>query len=253
MLKPDQARRMAASDLFDAEPAPSPDDADVTAPIPERIGPYRVVRRIASGGMGTVYEAMQDQPQRRVAIKVLRPGVANGETVRRFKLEVQLLGKLQHPGIAQIFDAGTYDDGGGGMPYFIMEYIAGGEAITSFAKASGLTRRRRLALVLQVCDAVHHGHLRGIVHRDLKPHNILVVPDSEAAPPASPPGSARDNPGGRVKVIDFGVARSLDDGAFEQTTLTRGGQVLGTLPYMSPEQCDGDADARTDVYALAAR
>lgn len=245
MLTPYQARELADSDLFGVPDHPhvEPDDAAI---VPDRIGPYRVVRRIAAGGMGIVYEAMQDHPQRRVAIKVLRPGVASRETMRRFELEIDTLGKLRHPNIAQIFDAGTYDDGGGGVPYFVMEYVENGTPIVEFADVNHLNRRERLALFLQACDAVHHGHLRGVVHRDLKPQNILVVRD-EASTTAS---EAEPGAGALVRVIDFGVARSIGGDSPVQTILTHAGQILGTLPYMSPEQCDGDADARTDVYSL---
>ena len=203
--------------------------------IPDKIGDYKVRRAIGSGGMGTVYEAIQESPRRKVAIKVMRSGVTSRSAMRRFEYESQILGRLSHRCIAQVYEAGTYDDGTGGVPYFAMEYIAGAKTLLEYAKQKDLNVNDRLVLFDQVCDAVHHGHLKGIIHRDLKPDNILV--DSSGNP----------------KVIDFGVARSTDSDMAVTTLQTNVGQLIGTVQYMSPEQCEADPDlidARSDVYSL---
>jgi tetratricopeptide (TPR) repeat protein len=200
---------------------------------PAAIGRYRIVRPIGEGGMGAVYEAEQEQPRRSVALKVLKPGLATPELLRRFGLESQALGRLQHPGIAQIYEAGTADSGFGPQPYFAMEFIRG-ESLLQFAEARSLNTHERLELMAKICDAVHHAHQRGIIHRDLKPGNILV------------------DENGQPKVLDFGVARATDNDA-QATRQTDLGQVIGTLAYMSPEQALGDPlelDTRSDVYAL---
>ncbi|MFH1109579.1 MAG: protein kinase [Planctomycetota bacterium] len=202
---------------------------------PEKIGQFHIKSVIASGGMGTVYEAFQEHPRRPVAVKVLKRGIASRSAMRRFEYESQTLARLRHPGIAQVYEAGTYDDGAGPVPYFAMEYIPHALPITAYAKEKGLTLRQRLELFADVCDAVHHGHQKGIIHRDLKPGNILV--DSH----------------GEVKVIDFGVARGTDSDMAVTTLQTDIGQLIGTLQYMSPEQCVADPhdiDTRSDVYAL---
>ena len=203
--------------------------------IGRKIGRYTIKRMIGSGGMGTVFQAVQEQPRRRVAIKMMKQGISSRSSLRRFEFESQLLGRLKHPGVAQVYEAGTYDDGKGGRPYFVMEYIANAKSITEYADAKNLGTRERLELFVQVCDAVQHGHLKGIVHRDLKPGNILV-------------GSS-----GRPRIIDFGVARSTDSDMAVTTLQTDVGQLVGTLQYMSPEQVEADPsdlDARSDVYAL---
>ncbi len=149
--------------------------------------------------------------------------------------ESQLLARLTHPGIAQVYEAGTHDDGSGAVPYFAMEYVPEAKTVIDFAEEKKLGTRERLELFAQVCDAVHHGHQKGIIHRDLKPGNILV------------------NPQGQVKVIDFGVARSTDSDMALTTLQTDVGQLIGTLQYMSPEQCaasPNDIDTRSDVYTL---
>ena len=202
---------------------------------PKEIGRYKVRRVIGSGGMGTVYEAMQESPRRKVAIKVMRSGVTSKSAMRRFEYESQILGRLSHPCIAQVFEAGTYDDGTGGVPYFAMEYIIGAKTLLEYALQKNLNIHEKLILFEQVCDAVHHGHLKGIIHRDLKPDNILV--DSSGNP----------------KIIDFGVARSTDSDMVVTTLQTNVGQLIGTVQYMSPEQCEADPDlidARSDVYSL---
>lgn len=203
--------------------------------VGQTIGHYTLKRVIASGGMGTVYEAVQESPHRTVALKIMRPGIASRSALRRFEFESQILGRLRHPGIAQVYEAGTHDEGGEQVPYFAMEYIPSARPITVYAKEHTLGTRERLELFAKVCEAVHHGHQKGIIHRDLKPSNILV--DS----------------GGHPKVIDFGVARATDSDLAVTTLQTDVGQLIGTLAYMSPEQCAADPhdlDARSDVYAL---
>ncbi len=199
------------------------------ANIPAAIGAYRILGVIGEGGMGTVYAAEQQDPRRVVALKVVRAGLAIPEVLRRFKQESEALARLQHPGIAQIYDAGIED----GKPYFAMERVRG-RLLLEYAAARSLTTAQKLDLAARICDAVQHAHDRGVIHRDLKPGNILV------------------DDSGQPKVLDFGVARLTDSDA----QLTRGtdlGKLVGTLAYMSPEQIAGDpaqVDARSDVYAL---
>ena len=202
-------------------------------PLPQTLGRYRVLRLIGEGGMGSVYQAEQDHPRRIVALKVIKPGLANKEVLRRFELESHALGRLQHPGIAQIHEAGTAETDAGTQPYFAMEFIVG-KPLTRYAADHQLGTRRRLELVARICDAVQHAHERGLIHRDLKPGNILV------------------DPSGQPKILDFGVARLTDSDA-HATRQTDVGQLVGTLAYMSPEQVLADPlelDTRSDVYAL---
>jgi tetratricopeptide (TPR) repeat protein len=201
--------------------------------LPATIGRYRILRLLGEGAMGVVYEAEQEQPRRTVALKVIRPGLAGAELLRRFAQESQTLGRLQHPGIAQIYEAGTADNGFGPQPYFAMESIQG-ESLLEYAEARHATPRQRLELIVKVCDAVHHAHQRGIIHRDLKPGNILV------------------DASGQPKILDFGVARATD-GDSRATRQTDVGHLVGTVAYMSPEQVMADPlelDTRSDVYAL---
>ncbi|MHC4946274.1 MAG: tetratricopeptide repeat protein, partial [Planctomycetota bacterium] len=214
------------------------DDEKEDRLVGTQLGQYRLERLISAGGMGRVYEGLQEQPRRTVAVKVMRGGIASRSALRRFEYEAEILAHLSHPHIAQVFEAGTHSEEGqdreDGVPYFVMEYIPNARAITGYAEAKDLSVRTRLELFLQVCDAVHHGHQKGIIHRDLKPTNILV------------------DESGQVKVIDFGVARATDSD-IAVTTQTDVGQLLGTVQYMSPEQCKADSrdlDIRSDVYAL---
>ncbi len=203
--------------------------------MPKEIGRYHVKRVIASGGMGTVYEAVQEHPRRTVAVKVMKHGIASRSAMRRFEYESQILARLRHPGIAQVYEAGTHRDDTGTVPFFAMEYIPNAKPITQYATEKKLGTRERLDLFGKVCDAVHHGHQKGIIHRDLKPSNILV--DSTGLP----------------RIIDFGVARATDSDLAVTTLQTDVGQLIGTLQYMSPEQCEADPhdlDTRSDVYAL---
>ena len=206
--------------------------------VGKRIGAYCVLRAIATGGMGTVYEAEQERPHRRVALKVMLAGRASG-TARRFRYEAEILARLKHPGIAQVYEAGIHVDGAEGnpveIPWFAMEHVEGARTILEHARERDLDLGARLALVLEVCAAVGYGHEKGVIHRDLKPSNLLV----DAA--------------GRVKVIDYGVARARGPEETAETLVTRTGELVGTLQYMSPEQIEGDVeqlDVRSDVYAI---
>jgi serine/threonine protein kinase len=140
--------------------------------LPVAIGRYRIVRLLGEGGMGAVYEAEQEHPRRTVALKVIQPGLANPELLWRFEQESQALGRLQHPGIAQIYEAGTADTGFGPQPYFAMEFIRG-ESLGEYAEAHQLNTRQRLAMMTKICEAVRHAHQRGLIHRDLKPGNMI--------------------------------------------------------------------------------
>ncbi|MCA8952585.1 MAG: serine/threonine protein kinase [Planctomycetes bacterium] len=204
------------------------------------IGGYRVLEVLGHGGMSTVYLAEQEHPKRRVALKLLTAVLSSPEALQRFRNEGELLARLQHPGIAQIHAAGVHEERTAmGMlrwPYFVMEYVPGARTLTDHVRAEQLGDREILELFLAICAAVQHAHERGVVHRDLKPQNVLV---DEA---------------GNPKVIDFGIARNLapvrPDAVPEP--LTRTGDVIGTLHYMSPEQVRGEAiiDTRSDVHAL---
>ncbi|MBI1380495.1 MAG: protein kinase [Planctomycetaceae bacterium] len=198
---------------------------------PDRIGPYRIVRPIGEGSMGLVFEAEQEHPRRHVALKLLRTNPMRPDRARRFQREIDVLARLDHPGIARIFGAGVSDDG---LPYFAMELVEG-DTLTQHVRATRPALEEQLHLVAQLCDALEHAHQRGIVHRDLKPANVLV--DGSGAP----------------KVLDFGIASAAADGRSDGTLMTEAGTVLGTLSYMSPEQARADGravDRRSDVYSL---
>ena len=198
------------------------------------IGGVTIVRQLGEGGMGRVYEGLQESPRRPVAVKVLRPGIFSREVLRRFVNESEILGQLQHPNISQVYSAGSFDIAGTTLPYFVMELIPEARSITQYVADIRPSQQEILTLFRQVCEAVAHGHLQGFVHRDLKPGNILV--DCHGHP----------------KVIDFGVAR-VSNAAQPMTALTDTGQLIGTLQYMSPEQMvavTGGVDARADVYSL---
>jgi len=215
--------------------APAGPEPWAEALIGRKVGRYLVTRRIGQGGMGSVFEARQEQPARRVALKVLRPGLSTPSALSRFRLEPEVMGRLQHPNIAQVFEAGVHEDERGAVPYFAMEFIPDAQPLIAFAASHELTTRQRLESFAKVCDAVHHGHQKGIIHRDIKPANILVGTD------------------GQPKVIDFGVARATDADIVLTTQNTHTGDLIGTVHYMSPEQCDGDPatiDTRSDIYSL---
>src|SRR5262249_6111118 len=201
------------------------------APRFPAIDRYRVVRVLGEGGMGVVYEAEQDNPRRAVALKVVRPGLASPAVLKRFTHEAQILGRLHHPGIAQVYEAGLGDDG---QPFFAMEFIRG-LPLDEYARRHGLDLRAGVALLARVCDAVQHAHDHGVIHRDLKPANILVEET------------------GQPKVLDFGVAHVTDADLLTGAGLTQTGHLLGTPSYMSPEQVTADpaaVDRRADVYPL---
>src|SRR5687768_7124794 len=233
-----------ASDETSAPCLPAGDDDAAAAraeePLPSVPG-YRTVRLIGAGGVGEVYEAEQEHPRRAVALKLLKPSVGTRETLRRLRYEADVLGRLQHPGIAQIYESGSAG-GRRGRPFFAMELVrapggGGPLTITAYADRRRLDVRGRLDLLARVADAVHFAHQRGVVHRDLKPANVLA------------------DEHGRPKVVDFGIARVTDADVQATTLHTEVGQIVGTLAYMSPEQAGGAAseiDARADVYALGA-
>ncbi len=198
-------------------------------------GRYQIIRPVGEGGMGTVYLAEQREPiRRRVALKVVKLGMDTSQVLARFDNERQALAMMDHPNIAQIFDAGATPKG---RPYFVMEYIEGAP-VTEYCDRERMTTRERLALFLAVCRAVQHAHQKGVIHRDLKPSNVLVMEQDGAAMP---------------KVIDFGIATATDKWAVEKTLLTQFGQIVGTPEYASPEQADtitGDVGESSDVYSL---
>lgn len=225
-----------ADDDFGLAPRPASGTKAVDPLIGIDLGGVHIEALLGEGGMGRVYRARQADPDRVVAVKVVRFGISNEKTLRRFRREAEFLSRLEHPGIAKIFVVGTYESDFGDVPFFVMEYVPGATSITRFASDHGVSVRDRLALFARVCDAVAHGHGNGVVHRDLKPGNILV--DAEGNP----------------KVIDFGVAKSTDS----DLTLTRqsdSGSLVGTVQYMAPEQfVEGhdarNIDSRADVYSL---
>ncbi len=202
-----------------------------------QVGPYKLLEVLGEGGMGVVYLAEQASPiKRRVALKVVKPGMDTRQVVTRFEAERQVLAMLDHPNIAKIHDAGTTK---AGRPYFVMEQVSG-VPLTEHCDRNKLTLDERLRLFVLVCHAIQHAHQKGIIHRDIKPSNILVsVKDAQAVP----------------KIIDFGVAKAMTQSMTERTLYTEQGQFLGTPEYMSPEQAEltsQDIDTRSDIYSLGA-
>ena len=199
------------------------------------IGRYQLLELVGEGGMGLVYLAEQKEPVRRkVALKIIKPGMDSRQVIARFESERQTLAVLDHPTIAHVFDAGCTETG---RPYFVMEFVKG-LPITSYCDQNRLTIEQRLRLFEQVCEAVHHAHQKGIIHRDLKPSNILVSIHSDRPVP---------------KIIDFGIAKAITSPLTDKTFVTLQGQLLGTPEYMSPEQVDlaaQDIDTRSDIYSL---
>ncbi len=231
--------RLLAEELAGGEP--SPDEH------PKEIGSYKIRGVLGRGGMGIVYDAQQENPRRRVALKVIRSAFATEELLKRFWHEAQLLGQLDHPGIASIHEAGSAPIGDRTWPFIAMELVDG-VPIDRHVRDLGLGTRETLELVARVCDAVEHAHQKGVVHRDLKPGNILVRGEATSTQQStSSPDSI-----GEPKVLDFGVARITDSDLQVTTVHTHAGQIVGTLSYMSPEQVAGrrDIDARCDVYSL---
>ena len=201
----------------------------------ETIGPYKLVSILGKGGMGIVYLAEQTEPiQRRVALKLIKVGMDTSEVLARFQTERQALAMMNHPNIARVFDAGSTDEG---RPYFVMEYVSG-IPLTEYCDHHRLDTADRLRLIMRVCDGIQHAHQKGIIHRDLKPSNVLVtIEDGKPIP----------------KIIDFGVAKSVNQPLSEKTLFTEQGQIIGTPEYMSPEQAEMtalDIDTRTDIYSI---
>jgi serine/threonine protein kinase/tetratricopeptide (TPR) repeat protein len=235
--------------------APGVPTADFVPPaeaVGARTGPYKLLQQIGEGGMGIVYMAEQEQPVRRkVALKIIKPGMDSSQVIARFEQERQALALMDHQNIARVLDAGTVGHvsnvpgsehvtnvlHGTGRPYFVMELVRG-VPITKFCDENHLTPRERLELFVPVCQAIQHAHQKGIIHRDVKPSNILVtLYDGKPVP----------------KVIDFGVAKAIEQRLTERTLFTQFGQVVGTMEYMSPEQAEHsalDIDTRSDIYSL---
>jgi serine/threonine protein kinase len=200
-----------------------------------QIGPYKLLQQIGEGGMGVVYMAEQTEPiARRVALKIVKPGMDTRQVIARFEAERQALAMMDHVNIARVLDAGTTD---AGRPYFVMELVHG-VPITKYCDDNRLTPRQRLELFVPVCQAIQHAHQKGIIHRDVKPSNVMVtLYDGKPVP----------------KVIDFGVAKATEQNLTERTLFTQYGTMVGTLEYMSPEQAEMSAlgvDTRSDIYSL---
>jgi serine/threonine-protein kinase len=230
-------RHEQADSLLDAPAAaPAATVAESSAEGPGTvIGPYKLMEQIGEGGMGLVFVAEQQQPiRRKVALKVIKPGMDTRQVVARFEAERQALALMDHPNIAQVHDGG---ETASGRPYFVMELVKG-VPITQFCDQNQLPVRARLELLVHVCQAVQHAHQKGIIHRDLKPSNVLVL--SQDGTPV-------------VKVIDFGVAKAIGQQLTEKTLYTHFSQLVGTPLYMSPEQAGQsgvDVDTRSDIYSL---
>jgi serine/threonine protein kinase len=219
-------------------PAPGLATADEPA-LAERagttVGPYKLMEHIGEGGMGLVFVAEQQHPvRRRVALKIIKPGMDSRHVIARFEAERQALAMMDHQNIAKVYDAGTTESG---RPYFVMELVHG-VPITEYCDANKLTPRQRLELFVPVCHAIQHAHQKGIIHRDIKPSNVLVTMYDDRPVP---------------KIIDFGVAKAVEQRLTERTVYTQFGTLVGTFEYMSPEQAEMNAlgvDTRSDVYAL---
>ncbi len=213
-----------------SSPAPAPG-------MPSRIGPYRILDLLGKGGMGAVYLVEQTEPiRRRAALKLIRPGATDSETTLRFEAERQALARMNHPNIAQVFEAGATEEG---QPYLVMEHVPG-LPITTYCDNHRLDLRQRLKLFIAACEGVQHAHQKGILHRDLKPSNILVTESEDSPIP---------------KIIDFGIARALDHQPLTEGMIFTGDRLIGTPAYLSPEAISPgeggrDVDTRSDVYSL---
>jgi len=220
----------AAASALGASERKAPDEQ-----VGALVGCYRVLERIGEGGCGVVYLAEQETPvRRRVALKVIKPGMDTQRVIARFDAERQALALMEHPNIARVLDAGAT---GAGRPYFVMELVRGVK-ITEHCDRNNLDTRQRLGLFIQVCQAVQHAHQKGVLHRDLKPSNILVTLQDGVPVP---------------KVIDFGIAKAIAGKLTDQTMFTPSEQLVGTPAYMSPEQAERsglDVDTRSDIYSL---
>jgi serine/threonine protein kinase/PIN domain nuclease of toxin-antitoxin system len=226
-----------SGDLLDVpdSAAANSDVPAVTEPPRTEIGHYKLLKEIGEGGMGVVYEAEQQEPvHRKVALKIIKPGMDTREVIRRFETERQALALMDHANIAHMLDAGATELG---RPYFVMELVDG-VPITDYCDREALTVAQRLELFVLVCRAVEHAHQKGIIHRDLKPTNVLVAVEDDRPIP---------------KVVDFGVAKAMGQGLLGETTATQAGRMVGTPLYMSPEQVAGSprgVDTRSDIYSL---
>jgi len=221
-------------DFLDPRRIPTLDMEAVDGPLQPgtRLGGFLVLHAIGSGGMGVVYAAQQEFPRRTVAIKVVRRGYRHPEILKRFEHEAEMLARLVHPGIAQVY---AFHPGDRSIPAHLVMELVTGLSLTTFVRAEDLSIRARVALMIKVADAVQHAHERGVIHRDLKPANILIAD------------------GVQPKILDFGIARATGSDVNRLTMQTAHGQFMGTLAYMSPEQLSGrpaDVNARSDVYAL---
>ncbi|UCG59008.1 MAG: serine/threonine protein kinase, partial [Phycisphaerales bacterium] len=199
------------------------------------IGRYKLLEKIGEGGMAVVYMAEQEQPiRRKVALKIIKLGMDTKQVIARFEAERQALAMMDHANIAKVLDAGATETG---RPYFVMELVKG-VSVTEYCDANELSTRERLDLFLQVCNAVQHAHQKGIIHRDLKPSNVMVTHRDGTPVP---------------KIIDFGIAKAINQRLTEKTLFTRYAHIIGTPAYMSPEQAelsDLDIDTRSDIYSL---
>src|SRR6478736_3974958 len=229
-----------AGDFLSKVPAGGPGErpaGTVGERVGDRVGRYKLLQQIGEGGCGVVFMAEQEEPvRRRVALKVVKPGMDTKNVIARFEAERQALALMEHPNIAQVLDAGATDSG---RPYFVMELVRGLK-ITDYCDQNSLTTTARLELFTQVCHAVQHAHQKGIIHRDIKPSNILVTTTAEGTP--------------LPKVIDFGIAKATTGQRLTDKTLfTAFEMLIGTPAYMSPEQAaitSSDVDTRTDIYSL---
>jgi WD40 repeat protein/serine/threonine protein kinase len=232
------AAHEASGGVLDAPPSavtPTAAYRPLTEGPGTKIGSYKLLQQIGEGGMGVVYMAEQTEPVRRmVALKIIKPGMDSAQVIARFEAERQALAMMDHPNIARVLDAGTTESG---RPYFVMELVHG-VPITQFCDDSKLSPRERLALFVPVCQAIQHAHQKGIIHRDVKPSNVLVTMYDDKPVP---------------KVIDFGVAKAIEQRLTEKSLFTQFGALVGTFEYMSPEQVEMNAlgvDTRSDVYSL---
>ena len=209
------------------------DDIDNDPLLGEVIGHFTLNKKIGSGGMGRVYLAKQEKPERDVAVKIVRRGLLSRNASKRFEIECRLLGKLHHGGIAQIYEAGTHRMRGDSISWIAMEFIEDATPLTAYAQDNCLDTKEKLLLFKNLCEAVAEAHRHGIIHRDLKPENILV--DSQGIP----------------KVIDFGVAKAIDPMGMPTALITQATDLVGTMQYMSPEQAGGESvDVTSDIYSL---
>ncbi len=227
---PSEAAQRPVSGASTSDPASDP-------MVGRQLGDFIIEALIGTGGSSCVYSARQGRPQRRVALKVMAMGINSPRARHRFELESEILARLRHPGIAQVFGAGVELVGGSPLPWFAMELVEDARSIVDYAATKQLSLIKRVRLAADLCDIVQYGHQNGVLHRDIKPSNILIGQD------------------GSIKVIDFGVSSCASGPLEPLTAATQAGDIVGTLAYMSPEQCGRDAqavDARSDVYALGA-